>query len=183
MHLRAEASDLLGNRRLSSHGINRHRRLSQIQQRQQRRNGSDFVGFLAAHHRSQRHPEICRPRRHQMQTTLSTRIARAAQQLAVDGNVTSPDHLMHRLRQPKQRVCEGIPTTTRRNVSWPGIGSSSGSSRNSLSQSRRSSPYVSRSSQSCAPLSTASRLITTMLSRNASLALARADPSHSPGSA
>ena len=84
--------DLLSDLLLAAHGINGRPGPVQVQQLQQQRNGRDFVGLLVHGHLPQRQLRLGGPRTDQVQQPhLGT--GRAAQRLAIDGNVADADQV------------------------------------------------------------------------------------------
>ena len=77
----------LGDVGLAAHGVDGDQRAGQFQALEQRRNGSDFVGFFRAGLLPQHEPLAARPGRDQMQRILAlASVVGAPRSLAVDGD-------------------------------------------------------------------------------------------------
>ena len=89
--VRALVDELLHDRLLAAHRVHRHRGPAQLQPGQQLRDGGDLVALGLRPDLPERHALAAVPGRHQVHRPVGR--ARAAQRLAVDGNV-----LLHQAR-------------------------------------------------------------------------------------
>src|SRR6266446_2136510 len=96
----AASNNLSGDFFLTTHGVDAHQRSLQVQQLQQGRNGRDFVALIIHSYLSQRQVGLGCPGTDQVQRT-PVRPRRAAQRLAVDGDVAHAEEVGNRA-QPGQ---------------------------------------------------------------------------------